>query len=104
MRDDRRYTAASSQTFTYANPTITSFQPYRGPRNGGTDLTILGSDLDSGYMFNVTIGNVACSLRLRTSSMVVCRTGKTMFERPEYLVLTADGTQIKVDNVQFQYT
>lgn len=104
LRNDRRYTAASSQTFTYANPLITSFQPFRGPRNGGTDLTIIGVDLDSGYIFNITIGNILCILRLRTNSMVVCRTGKTLYERPEYLILTSDGTQIKVDNVQFQYT
>nr|CAD2195471.1 unnamed protein product [Meloidogyne enterolobii] len=36
--------------------------------------------------------------------MVVCRTGPASSEKPEYLVLNADGTQIRVDNVQFQYT
>lgn len=40
LRDDRKYTAVSAQTFTYTNPQITSFQPLRGPRNGGTDLTV----------------------------------------------------------------
>ncbi|KAI1715743.1 plexin cytoplasmic rasGAP domain-containing protein [Ditylenchus destructor] len=104
LRDDRKYTAVSSQTFTYANPVITSFQPFRGPRSGGTDLTILGADLDSGSSFNLTIGNIPCQVIHRTSSTVVCRTGPAPFERPEHLILTADGTQIKVDNVQFQYT
>uniref|UniRef100_A0A914ID92 Sema domain-containing protein n=1 Tax=Globodera rostochiensis TaxID=31243 RepID=A0A914ID92_GLORO len=103
LREDRKYTAVSSQTFTYTNPQITSFQPYRGPRSGGTDLTILGTDLDSGALFNLSVGNVPCQLRQRSSSMAVCRTGATALERPEYLVLNADGTQVRVESVQFQY-
>nr|CAD2193070.1 unnamed protein product [Meloidogyne enterolobii] len=104
LRDDRKYTAVSTQTFTYTNPQISSFQPFRGPKSGGTDLTILGMDLDSGITFNLSIGNSPCELRQRSSSMVVCRTGPASSEKPEYLVLNADGTQIRVDNVQFQYT
>ena len=61
-------------------------------------------DLDSGITFNLSIGNSPCELRQRSSSMVVCRTGPASSEKPEYLVLNADGTQIRVDNVQFQYT
>uniref|UniRef100_A0A1I8BP85 Sema domain-containing protein n=1 Tax=Meloidogyne hapla TaxID=6305 RepID=A0A1I8BP85_MELHA len=103
LRDDRKYTAVSTETFTYTNPQITSFQPFRGPRSGGTDLTILGTDLDSGVAFNLSIGNSPCELRQRSSSMVVCRTGPASSEKPEYLVLNADGTQIRVDSVHFQY-
>lgn len=103
LKDDRLYTAVSNDTFTYVNPVITEFRPYRGPRSGGTDVTILGTDLDSGSAFNVTIGNVPCRLIQRSSSMVVCRTGPTIAEGPEYLILNTDGTQFRVDNVQFQY-
>ena len=41
LRDDRKYTAVSTQTFTYTNPQISSFQPFRGPKSGGTDLTVI---------------------------------------------------------------
>ncbi|KAF7629263.1 Sema domain-containing protein [Meloidogyne graminicola] len=104
--DDRKYTAISTQTFTYTNPQIATFQPYKGPKNGGTDLTIviLGTDLDSGVSFNISIGNSPCELRQRSASMVVCRTGPALSEKPEYLVLNADGTQLRVDSVHFQYT
>lgn len=104
LRDDRKFTAVSSHTFTYANPSIRKFRPNRGPRNGGTDLTILGTDLDSGANFNISVRNVPCEILQRSSSMVVCRTGPAVFEKPEYLILNADGTQIKVDNMTFQYT
>ncbi|KAL3114962.1 hypothetical protein niasHT_011398 [Heterodera trifolii] len=104
LREDRKYTAVSSQTFTYTNPQIASFQPFRGPRNGGTDLTILGTDLDSGAQFNLSVGNVPCQLRQRSASMAVCRTGAAPMERPEHLLLNADGTQVRVESVHFQYT
>jgi plexin A len=104
LRDDPQYTAISNDTFTYVNPAVTSFRPHRGPKAGGTDITIFGEDLDSGYFFNVSIGNVPCLVKQRSGSMVVCRTGKSAVEGADFLVVNADGTQIKVDNVQFQYT
>lgn len=104
LRDDPQYTAISNDTFTYVNPAITSFRPQRGPKAGGTDVTIFGEDLDSGYYFNVTIGNVPCAVRQRSGSMVVCRTGQSSMEGADFLIVNADGTQIKVDSVQFQYT
>uniref|UniRef100_A0A915EUN6 Sema domain-containing protein n=1 Tax=Ditylenchus dipsaci TaxID=166011 RepID=A0A915EUN6_9BILA len=64
------------QTFTYANPSISSFQPFRGPRNGGTDLTIL----------------------------VLIWTLATLQPNHRNVHAKSDGTQIKVDSVQFQYT
>ena len=36
--------------------------------------------------------------------MVVCRTGAAHSERPEHLVLNADGTQVRVESIHFQYT
>ncbi|KAI6236464.1 hypothetical protein M3Y95_00160400 [Aphelenchoides besseyi] len=103
LRDDQRYTAVSNDTYTFVNPKIASFRPYRGPRSGGTDITILGEDLDSGFYFNVTVGSVKCALLQRSSSMVVCRTGSAPVEGSDFLIVTADGTQIKVDSVQYQY-
>lgn len=69
----------------------------------GTDITLLGEDLDAGYFFNVSIGSVPCTVRQRSSSMVVCRTGPSMTEGADFLIVNADGTQIKVDSVQYQY-
>lgn len=103
LKDDSKFTAVSNDTFVYVNPRITSFRPYRGPRSGGTDITLLGENLDSGASVNITVGNVPCVIHQRSSSMVVCRTGPSNTEGPEYLVVNTDGTQVKVDNVQFQY-
>lgn len=35
LRDDPQFTAISNDTFTYTNPSVTSFRPYRGPKSGG---------------------------------------------------------------------
>lgn len=104
LRDDKQYTAISNETFTYVDPAVKNFWPQRGPRSGGTDITIMGEDLDSGYYFNVTIGNIPCVVRQRSSSMVVCRTGLSLTEVVDFLIVNADGTQIKVDTVQYRYT
>ena len=103
LRDDARYTVVSNATFTYVDPRITSFRPQRGPRAGGTDITLLGEDLDSGFAFNVSIGTVPCELRSRTSTMVVCRTGVAPSEGSDFVIINADGTQIKADDNRFQY-
>ncbi|CAD5219510.1 unnamed protein product [Bursaphelenchus okinawaensis] len=104
LKDDSQYTAVSNDTFMYVNPKIQSFRPFRGPRAGGTDITLIGEDLDSGAAFNLTIGNVPCQVFQRSSTMVVCRTGPSHNEGTEYVVVNTDGTQVKVDNIQFQYT
>ena len=61
-------------------------------------------DLDSGVAFNLSIGSSPCELLHRSNTQVVCRTGPAATEKPEYLVLNADGTQLRVDSIHFQYT
>lgn len=34
LKDDPQFTAISNDTFTYVNPSVISFQPFRGPRSG----------------------------------------------------------------------
>jgi plexin A len=105
LKDNLNYTAISDQSFTFVNPSVTSFSPHRGPISGGTDITIIGHNLDSGSQFAVKIGNIPCTVKERTEKKVVCRTqaADSASSKTEPVVLSADGTQLKVDSVHFQY-
>ncbi|MEE6502440.1 hypothetical protein FKM82_004519 [Ascaphus truei] len=54
----------SSQVFTYQNPLLSSVFPSRGPKSGGTRLTLIGSKLLTGRPseISVFIGDVPCHI------------------------------------------
>uniref|UniRef100_A0A8C5R5T8 Plexin-B1 n=1 Tax=Leptobrachium leishanense TaxID=445787 RepID=A0A8C5R5T8_9ANUR len=54
----------SSQVFTYQNPLLTSFSPSRGPKSGGTRLTLQGSKLLTGRPsdIRVLVGDIPCHI------------------------------------------
>ncbi|XP_018413476.1 PREDICTED: plexin-B1 isoform X2 [Nanorana parkeri] len=59
-----RLQGISSQVFTYQNPVLASFFPSRGPKCGGTRLTIIGSKLLTGRAsdIQVLIGDIPCKI------------------------------------------
>lgn len=105
LRDSFNYTAISDQSFTFVNPSVSSFSPHRGPISGGTDITILGKNLDSGSQFSVKIGSIPCAVKERTETKVVCRTqaADMTSSKTEPVILSADGAELRVDSVHFQY-
>ena len=53
-----------AHTFTYAHPIINSVEPRQGPKAGGTEIMILGSNLDiSSGSAQVYIGDVHCDIQ-----------------------------------------
>lgn len=52
-------------TFTYAHPIVNSVEPLQGPKAGGTEITILGSNLDisSPGVVKVFIGDIQCDIQ-----------------------------------------
>ncbi|KAM9327228.1 plexin-B1 [Gastrophryne carolinensis] len=69
----------SSQVFTYQNPVLASYYPTRGPRSGGTRLTITGSKLLTGRAndIQVLIGDIPCDINVSDikENQMECRTG-----------------------------
>ncbi|XP_068110109.1 plexin-B1 isoform X3 [Hyperolius riggenbachi] len=54
----------SSQLFTYQNPVLISFSPPRGPKSGGSRLTITGTKLVTGRAsdIQILIGGIPCEI------------------------------------------
>ena len=64
------YPLMLEQAFTYAHPIVKSVTPLRGPKAGGTEVTILGSNLDIGTpeIAEVFIGETQCDIQYVTPS------------------------------------
>ncbi|XP_019934621.2 plexin-B2b [Paralichthys olivaceus] len=67
----------SSMYFTYRDPIPEAVAPTRGPKAGGTLITITGRFLDTGSKddIQVTIGGVECSVE-HFGAEITCRTGE----------------------------
>ncbi|XP_067446402.1 plexin-B2b [Thunnus thynnus] len=67
----------SSMYFTYRDPIPQEVNPARGPKAGGTLITISGKFLDTGSKddVQVTIGGVDCTVE-QFGERITCRTGK----------------------------
>ncbi|KAJ8416328.1 hypothetical protein AAFF_G00356160, partial [Aldrovandia affinis] len=67
----------STVRFTYRDPYPMAVQPERGPKAGGTLITISGNDLDTATKedLNITVGGVACAVET-FGREITCRTGE----------------------------
>ncbi|KAM4741069.1 plexin-B1 isoform 2-T5 [Anableps anableps] len=71
---------SSTQVFSYQDPSVTSVSPERGPKAGGTTLTISGRKLLTGLPsdLSITVGEVPCKIVSEVqSSSVQCVTGSS---------------------------
>ncbi|XP_076012592.1 plexin-B1 isoform X2 [Genypterus blacodes] len=70
----------SSQMFSYQDPFVMGVSPERGPKAGGTSLTITGRNLLTGRPtdLSVTVGGVPCNIVSEVQkSRVLCVTGSS---------------------------
>ncbi|XP_075039567.1 plexin-B1 isoform X2 [Mixophyes fleayi] len=70
----------SSQVFTYQNPVLSSFYPSRGPKSGGTRLTVTGSKLLTGRAsdIRILIGDIPCHITSEIQeNQLECLTGSS---------------------------
>ncbi|RVE71572.1 hypothetical protein OJAV_G00053220 [Oryzias javanicus] len=72
----------SSFNFTYRDPVPNAVKPSRGPKAGGTLITISGKFLETGSKVDVqvTIGGVDCAVE-HFGEEIVCRTGEYKGEK-----------------------
>ncbi|KAM6937193.1 plexin-B2b [Xenentodon cancila] len=72
----------SAMVFTYRDPIAETVTPSRGPKAGGTLITISGRFLDTGSRedVKVIIGNVECTVE-HFGEKIICRTGEYKDDR-----------------------
>ncbi|MCP9265926.1 hypothetical protein DINM_021348 [Dirofilaria immitis] len=75
LREEHKYTAISNDSFTYVDPVVKNMEPTKGPRFGGTNVTIWGENLDAGTSVNISLNGIRCTVLNRTNYKVECRTG-----------------------------
>lgn len=97
----------SEFNFAYQDPKVHSISPARGPRAGGTRLTLHGSKLLTGRLedIRVVVGDQPCHLLLeQQSEQLYCETGP--YPVPAELPVTVlfGATERRLQHGQFKYT
>ncbi|XP_067855647.1 hepatocyte growth factor receptor [Heptranchias perlo] len=77
--------------FSFVNPTITHISPTRGPKSGGTLLTLTGKYLNSGSRREVSIGGKVCELKSISETKIECIT-------PAHTSLLTYSVVLKIDS------
>uniref|UniRef100_A0A8C4IT95 Plexin-B1 n=1 Tax=Dicentrarchus labrax TaxID=13489 RepID=A0A8C4IT95_DICLA len=91
----------SSQTFSYQDPFVMGVSPERGPKAGGTSLTITGRNLLTGRPsdLTITVGGVPCSI-----SSVQCVTGSSNKTGDHRVTLHYGSSQRHLNSAAYRYT
>ncbi|TMS19252.1 Plexin-B1 [Larimichthys crocea] len=97
----------SSQSFSYQDPFVMGVTPERGPKAGGTFLTITGRNLLTGRPsdLTITVGGVPCNIvsELQRSS-VQCVTGSSNKTGDQQVTLHYGSSQRHLHTAAYCYT
>ncbi|XP_076606423.1 plexin-B1 isoform X2 [Chaetodon auriga] len=97
----------SSQTFSYQDPFVMGVSPERGPKAGGTSLTITGRNLLTGRPsdLTITVGGVPCNIVSEVqSSSVQCVTGSSNKTGVHRITLHYGSSQRHLHTSAYHYT
>lgn len=96
----------SSQVFTYQDPFVIAVSPERGPKAGGTTLTISGRNLLTGRPsdLRVTVGGVLCHIVSRAHVSVQCVSGPSNRTGEQRLTLHYGHSQRHLHSAPYHYT
>ncbi|XP_041835731.1 plexin-B1 isoform X2 [Melanotaenia boesemani] len=97
----------SSQSFSYQDPQVTGVSPKRGPKAGGTSLTIAGQNLLTGRPsdLTITVGGVSCKIVSEVqSSSVQCVTGSGNKTGDQRVTLHYGSSQRHLHTSSYRYT
>ncbi|XP_038066431.1 plexin-A4-like [Patiria miniata] len=103
--DSTDLTSTGDVMFTYTDPMITSFSPSVGPADGGTVVTIEGTDLNTGRDIQAMVADdVTCRIDRESLSKeaVVCRTTNSYVGDAGRVFLTFDSAQRRSE-AEFTY-
>ncbi|CAG5984630.1 unnamed protein product [Menidia menidia] len=97
----------STQTFSYQDPFVMAVSPQRGPKAGGTALTIMGRNLLTGDAsdLSITVGGVPCKIvsEIQKAS-VQCVTGSSDKTGDHRVTLHYGMTHRHLHSSFYQYT
>lgn len=97
----------STDVFTYQDPFVMSVSPNRGPKAGGTVLTIGGRNLPTGRLsdISVTVGGVSCHImEVRGSSSLQCVTGSSNHTGQHRVTVHYSSGQRHLHSSAYTYT
>uniref|UniRef100_A0A8C5CR75 Plexin b1b n=1 Tax=Gadus morhua TaxID=8049 RepID=A0A8C5CR75_GADMO len=97
----------SSQMFSYQDPFVMGVSPERGPKAGGTALTITGRRLLTGRPsgLTITVGGVPCSIVSEVKeASVVCVTGASNRSGEQRVTLHYGASQRHLHTSLYRYT
>ncbi|XP_010170575.1 plexin-B1 isoform X2 [Antrostomus carolinensis] len=97
----------SGLTFTYQNPELKSIVPTRGPKAGGTCLTLLGSKLLTGHPseISVLLGDLPCHiLSEMTEDQLACQTSPSNVSAELPVTVKYGDQERRLEGSFFRYT
>ncbi|XP_036074866.1 plexin-B1 isoform X2 [Rousettus aegyptiacus] len=97
----------SEHDFAYQDPKVHSIFPSRGPRAGGTHLTLHGSKLLTGRLedIRVVVGDQPCHLLLeQQAEQLQCETSPNPAPATLSVVVRFGATERRLQHSQFEYT
>ncbi|KAK3610517.1 hypothetical protein CHS0354_008946 [Potamilus streckersoni] len=83
---DKLYDATSNGHFSFVDPQVGGINPTRGPRSGGTTLTIFGTHMNTGSIRAVDVGGSSCSVISGGTTITVMSTHMEIIQNPEFFV------------------
>ncbi|KAL3853675.1 hypothetical protein ACJMK2_017198 [Sinanodonta woodiana] len=99
-----RYEAKANHiAFSYVNPVLVKITPSRGPKSGGTLVTLSGHDMNAGTKRSVWIGNYSCEVKSFNYTMLTCVTSMAADMMVEKLKAQFDN-QLVTSGIDYQYT
>ena len=72
---DIKGSVTSNDNFEFVDPIITGIVPKFGPKSGGTNVTIMGKNLDAGSTRKIFIGSSVCVENSNNGRNLTCLTG-----------------------------
>ncbi|XP_069062219.1 plexin-B1 isoform X1 [Pleurodeles waltl] len=97
----------SAQIFTYQNPELKSIFPLRGPKSGGTCLTLMGSKLLTGRPseISVLVGDIPCHIFSEVQeNQLECRTGPSNASAEHPVTIKYGEQERRSEAFSFRYT
>ncbi|KAF3689372.1 Plexin-B1 Semaphorin receptor SEP Precursor [Channa argus] len=97
----------SSETFSYQDPFVMGVSPDRGPKAGGTSLTITGRNLLTGRPsdLSITVGGVPCDIVSEVQrSSVQCVTGSSNKTGDQQVTLYYGSSKRHLHALPYRYT
>ncbi|XP_030838908.1 plexin-B1 [Strongylocentrotus purpuratus] len=98
-------TGESVAEFFYRDPIISGFSPTEGQVAGGTEITITGTDLNTGRNIEATFGEAQCNNLIIEDTIATCVTSSLQMNEQVsvFLTMTFDGVEKTFKDFTFTY-